>query len=152
MLVDLARNDLAKVSVPGSIETYKLLELKKFPNVMHLISQVKSTSYLDPFSILKSMFPAGTVSGAPKRKAMEIIHKLEKEDRGPYAGCVGYINFTGDMDMPISIRTIYNKNKTYIAQAGGGIVADSDPDEEFLETTNKLRGVTSTIKFAESLS
>ncbi|UYP47036.1 Isochorismate synthase MenF [Candidatus Lokiarchaeum ossiferum] len=152
MLVDLARNDLAKVSIPGSIDTYKLLELKKFPNIMHLISRVRSTSNLDPFSILKSMFPAGTVSGAPKRKAMEIIHKLEREDRGPYAGCAGYVNFTGDMDMAISIRTIFNKNKTYVAQAGGGIVADSDPDEEFLETKNKLRGVTATINFVESMS
>ncbi len=150
MLVDLARNDLAKVSVPGSIDTYKLLELKKFPNIMHLISRVKATSYLDPFSILKSMFPAGTVSGAPKKKAMELIHKLEIEDRGPYAGCAGYINFTGDMDMAINIRTIFNKDKTYIAQAGGGIVADSDPDEEFLETQNKLKGVTATIGFAEN--
>lgn len=148
MLVDLARNDLAKVSVPGSVETYKLIQLKKFPNVMHLISKVRSKSFMDPFTVLKSMFPAGTVSGAPKKRAMEIIHGLEKEDRGPYAGCTGYISFTGDMDMAINIRTIFNKNKNYIAQAGAGIVADSIPEEEYLETKNKLQGVLSTINYA----
>ncbi|MFX0099501.1 MAG: anthranilate synthase component I family protein [Candidatus Hodarchaeota archaeon] len=151
MLVDLARNDLAKVSVPGSVETYKLIQLKKFPNVMHLISKVRSKSFMDPFTVLKSMFPAGTVSGAPKKRAMEIIHELEKEDRGPYAGCTGYISFTGDMDMAINIRTIFNKNKKYIAQAGAGIVADSKPEEEYLETKNKLQGVLSTINYANLL-
>ena len=149
MLVDLARNDLARVSVPGTVDTYKLLQLKKFPNIMHLISKVRSQSHLDPFTILKSVFPAGTVSGAPKKRAMEIIHKLELEDRGPYSGVVGYINFTGDMDMAISIRTMFNKNKTYIAQAGAGIVADSNPAEEYLETANKMKGILSTINFAE---
>jgi anthranilate synthase component I len=149
MLVDLARNDLSRVSVPGTIDTYKLTQLKKFPNIMHLISKVRSTSYLDPFTILKSMFPAGTVSGAPKKRAMELINKIELENRGPYSGCVGYISFTGDMDMAISIRTIFNKNKKYIAQAGAGIVADSDPMEEYLETANKMKGILSTINLAE---
>ncbi|MCP4762958.1 MAG: anthranilate synthase component I family protein [archaeon] len=151
MLVDLARNDLARVSEPGTVDTYELIKLRKFPNVMHLISKVRSTSYLDPFAILKSMFPAGTVSGAPKKRAMEIIQNIELENRGPYSGCVGYISFTGDMDMPISIRTIFNKNKTYIAQAGAGIVADSIPKEEYLETANKLQGVLSTINLAKIL-
>jgi anthranilate synthase component 1 len=151
MLVDLARNDLARISEPGTVETFELIKLKKFPNVMHLVSKVKSYSNLDPFTILKSMFPAGTVSGAPKRRAMEIIHKLEQEDRGPYAGVVGYISFTGDMDMAISIRTLFNKNKTFIAQAGGGIVADSKPDEEYLETANKMRGILSTIHLARKI-
>ncbi|MHA1369227.1 MAG: anthranilate synthase component I family protein [Promethearchaeota archaeon] len=152
MLVDLARNDLARVSYPGSVETFELLKLKKFPHVMHLTSKVRSRSPLDPFSILKSMFPAGTVSGAPKKRAMEIIHELEKEDRGPYAGCVGYVSFIGDMDMAISIRTIFNKNKLYFAQAGAGIVADSDPKEEFLETRNKMNGILSAITLGEKLS
>ncbi|MHA1682921.1 MAG: anthranilate synthase component I family protein [Promethearchaeota archaeon] len=151
MLVDLARNDLARVSLPGTVDTYKLIQLKKFPGVMHLISKVRSKSYLDPFRILKSMFPAGTVSGAPKKRAMEIIHGLELEDRGPYAGCVGYVSFTGDMDMAISIRTIFNKNQKYIAQAGAGIVADSTPGEEYLETANKLKGVLSTLNYAKKL-
>ena len=151
MLVDLARNDLSKVSVPGTVDTYELIKLKKFPSVMHLISKVKSTSYLEPFRILKSMFPAGTVSGAPKRRAMEIIQKLEKENRGPYAGTVGYISFTGDMDMAISIRTMFNKNKQFIAQAGAGIVADSSPEEEYLETANKMKGILSTINLARHI-
>jgi anthranilate synthase component 1 len=148
MLVDLARNDLAKVSVPGTIDTYEFIKLRKFPNIMHLISKIRSVSYLDPFTILKSIFPAGTVSGAPKKRAMEIIHELEIEDRGPYAGTAGYISFTGDMDMAISIRTIFNKNKKYIVQAGAGIVADSRADREFLETENKMKGVISTINLA----
>jgi anthranilate synthase component 1 len=148
MLVDLARNDLSKVSVPGSIDTYEFIKLRKFPNIMHLISKIRSVSYLDPFTILKSIFPAGTVSGAPKKRAMEIIHELEIEDRGPYAGTAGYISFTGDMDMAISIRTIFNKDKKYIAKAGAGIVADSRADREFLETENKMKGVISTINLA----
>jgi anthranilate synthase component 1 len=152
MLVDLARNDLARISEPGTVNTYELIKLKKFPSVMHLVSKVRSISNLDPFKILKSMFPAGTVSGAPKKRAMEIIHKLESEDRGPYAGVVGYISFTGDMDMAISIRTLFNKNKTFIAQAGGGIVADSKPDEEYLETTNKMKGILSTINLAKEIT
>ncbi len=149
MLVDLARNDLAKVSVPGSVDTFEFIKLKKFPSVMHLVSKVKAESYLDPFSIFKSVFPAGTVSGAPKKRAMEIINNLELENRGPYAGCVGYFSFSGDMDNAISIRTIFNKDKKYIAQAGAGIVADSSPEEEFIETRNKMNGILSTINLAE---
>lgn len=148
MLVDLARNDLARVSMPGTVDTYELFKLKKFPNIMHIISKVRATSYKNPFDILKAIFPAGTVSGAPKKRAMEIIHELETEDRGPYAGCVGYVSFAGDMDMAISIRTIFNKNDRFIAQAGAGIVVDSKPDEEFLETENKMKGILSTINLA----
>nr|MDO8116224.1 anthranilate synthase component I family protein [Candidatus Sigynarchaeota archaeon] len=148
MLVDLARNDLSRVSQPGSVDTYELISLKKFPNVMHLTSKIRTVSYLDPFTILKAMFPAGTVSGAPKKRAMEIINRLEVENRGPYAGSFGYISFAGDMDMAISIRTIFNKNRKYIAQAGAGIVADSKPDEEYLETENKMKGILSTINLA----
>jgi anthranilate synthase component 1 len=129
MLVDLARNDLARVSIPGTIDTYELIQLRKYQSVMHLVSRVRSESLMDPFTILKSMFPAGTVSGAPKKRAMEIIHQLEQEDRGPYAGCAGYISFTGDMDMAITIRTIYNKDHRYFIQAGAGIVADSEAGE-----------------------
>jgi len=149
MLVDLARNDMARVSQPGTVDTYELIRLKKFPNVMHIISKIRSVSYKNPFDILKAMFPAGTVSGAPKKRAMEIIHDLEMEDRGPYAGSAGYVSFAGDMDMAISIRTLFNKGHRYIAQAGAGIVADSRADEEFLETENKLKGVLSTINLAK---
>jgi anthranilate synthase component 1 len=151
MLVDLARNDLARISLPGTVETYELIELRKYPSVMHLISKVRSQSHLDPVSILKSMFPAGTVSGAPKKRALEIIQKLEQSSRGPYAGCVGYIGFSGDMDMAISIRTIFNKDKTYIAQAGAGIVADSKPALEYIETENKLRGTMRALSMASQL-
>ncbi len=152
MLVDLARNDLARVSVPGSVDTYELFRLKKFPNVMHMISKVRSISYENPFDVLKAMFPAGTVSGSPKKRAMEIIHALEVEDRGPYAGCAGYVSFTGDMDMAISIRTIFNHGRKYVAQAGAGIVADSKPEEEYLETDNKLKGVLSTINLSRLIA
>ncbi len=152
MLVDLARNDMARVSVPGSVETYELFRLKKFPNVMHMISKVRSVSYENPFDVLKAMFPAGTVSGAPKKRAMEIIHALEVEDRGPYAGSAGYVSFTGDMDMAISIRTIFNHGRKFVAQAGAGIVADSKPQEEYLETDNKLKGVLSTINLAKLIA
>ncbi|HME55550.1 MAG TPA: anthranilate synthase component I family protein [Candidatus Lokiarchaeia archaeon] len=148
MLVDLARNDLARVSMPGTVDTYELFKLKKFPNIMHIISKVRATSYKNPFDILKAMFPAGTVTGAPKKRAMEIIHDLETEDRGPYAGCVGYVSFAGDMDMAISIRTMFNKDDRFIAQAGAGIVVDSKPDEEYLETENKMKGILSTINLA----
>ncbi len=151
MLVDLARNDLSRVSQPSSVDTYELITLKKFPNVMHLTSKIRAISYLDPFTVLKAMFPAGTVSGAPKRRAMEIINRLEVENRGPYAGSFGYISFAGDMDMAISIRTIFNKNRKYIAQAGAGIVADSKPDEEYLETENKMKGILTTINLAKTL-
>ncbi len=151
MLVDLARNDLAKVSQPGTVETYEFLKLQKFQHVMHLISKVRSETNLGAIDVLKSMFPAGTVSGAPKHKAMEIIHRLEKECRGPYAGCVGYFSFAGNMDMAIAIRTMFNKDSTYIAQAGAGIVADSQPDLEFIETQNKLQGILQTIGTAEVL-
>lgn len=150
MLVDLARNDLARVSMPGTVNAYELLKLRKYPSVMHLVSKVESKSYLDAFSVLKSMFPAGTVSGSPKKRAMEIIHQQETEERGPYAGCVGYISFTGDMDMAITIRTIFNKNQRYIAQAGAGIVADSKSELEFLETSNKIRGTLRALEGVQS--
>jgi len=150
MLVDLARNDLARVSVPGTVETYELKQLRKYPHVMHLISKVRATSHLDPVTVLKSLFPAGTVSGAPKKRAMEIIHSVEREDRGPYAGCVGYLSFAGNMDMAISIRTIFNKDTTYVAQAGAGIVADSVPRLEYMETANKMKGVLAAIASAEA--
>ncbi|MEX2729154.1 MAG: anthranilate synthase component I family protein [Candidatus Sigynarchaeum springense] len=152
MLVDLARNDMARVSVPGSVDTYELFRLKKFPNVMHIISKIRSVSYENPFDVLKAMFPAGTVSGAPKKRAMEIIHQLEVEDRGPYAGCAGYVSFTGDMDMAISIRTMFNHGHKFVAQAGAGIVADSKPQEEYLETDNKLKGVLSSINLSRMIA
>lgn len=150
MLVDLARNDLAKVSYPGSVDTYDLMTIQKYQKVQHIVSKVRSRTPLDGYEVLKSVFPAGMLSGSPKKRAMEIIHTLETEDRGPYGGGVGYFSFNGDMALAITIRTLFGRNSTYFAQAGGGIVADSQPDDEFRETYNKLYSVLKSIKIAEA--
>ena len=150
MLVDLARNDLAKVSYPGTVDTYELMSIQKYQKVQHIISKVRSRTPLDGYQVLKSMFPAGTLSGAPKKRAMEIIHELETESRGPYGGGVGYFSFNGDMTFAIAIRTMFGKGGKYFAQAGGGIVADSQPDDEFRETYIKLYSVLKSIKIAEA--
>ncbi len=149
MLVDLARNDLAKVSYPGTVDTYELMSIQKYQKVQHIISKVRSRTPLDGYQVLKSMFPAGTLSGAPKKRAMEIINELETESRGPYGGGVGYFSINGDMTFAIAIRTLFGKAGKYFAQAGGGIVADSQPDDEFRETYNKLYSVIKSIKIAE---
>ncbi|MFX1388400.1 MAG: anthranilate synthase component I family protein [Promethearchaeota archaeon] len=150
MLVDLARNDLAKVSYPGTVDTYELMTIQKYQKVQHIVSKVRSRTPLDGYQILKSMFPAGTLSGAPKLRAMQIIQELETESRGPYGGGVGYFSFNGDMAFAITIRTLFGMNGTYFAQAGGGIVADSQPHEEYMETYNKLYSVLKSIKIAEA--
>jgi anthranilate synthase component 1 len=149
MLVDLARNDLAKISFPGSVNTYELMSVKRYQKVMHIVSKVKGTTPLDCYEVLKSIFPAGTLSGAPKLRAMEIIQQYETENRGPYGGVVGYFSFNGDMDFAITIRTLFGMNSTYFAQAGGGIVADSQPYQEYLETYNKMYSIIKSIKIAE---
>ncbi|HEC37292.1 MAG TPA: anthranilate synthase component I family protein, partial [bacterium] len=148
-LVDLARNDLAKVSYPGSVDTYELMTIQKYQKVQHIVSKVRSKTPLDGYQVLKSVFPAGTLSGAPKLRAMQIIQKLETESRGPYGGGIGYFSFNGDMTFAIAIRTLFGKNGTYFAQAGGGIVSDSQPQEEYLETCNKLFSVLKSVKIAE---
>ena len=150
MLVDLARNDLAKVSYPGTVDTYELMSIQKYRKVQHIVSKVRSRTPLDGFDVLKSMTPAGTLSGAPKKRAMEIIQELETESRGPYGGSIGYFSFNGDMAFAIAIRTMFGKGEKYFAQAGGGIVADSQPDNEFRETYNKLYSVLKSIKIAEA--
>lgn len=150
MLVDLARNDLAKVSFPGTVNTYDLMSIQKYQKVQHIVSKVTSKTPLDGYQVLKSIFPAGTLSGAPKLRAMQIIQDLEAENRGPYGGGVGYFSFNGDMAFAIAIRTLFGRNGTYFAQAGGGIVADSQPEEEFKETYNKLYSVIKSIKIAEA--
>ncbi|MFX1339894.1 MAG: anthranilate synthase component I family protein [Promethearchaeota archaeon] len=149
-LVDLGRNDLAKVSYPGSVETYEFMTVQKYQKVQHIVSKIRSKTPLDGYQVLKSMFPAGTLSGAPKLRAMQIIQELETESRGPYGGSVGYFSFNGDMTFAIAIRTLFGMNGTYFAQAGGGIVADSQPHEEFMETYNKLYSVLKSIKIAEA--
>ncbi|WP_457557229.1 anthranilate synthase component I family protein [Candidatus Harpocratesius sp.] len=150
MLVDLARNDLARISLPGTVKAKEYFKITKFPSIMHITSKIQSKTEYDSISVLKSVFPAGTVSGAPKKKAMQLIHKYEKENRGPYAGTVGYLNFSDDMEMAISIRTLFFHNQQYIAQAGCGIVADSNADEEYLESSNKLKYMLASIYLAEN--
>lgn len=140
MLVDLHRNDMGRVSEYGSVKVTELMGVEKYSHVQHIVSNVvsKLDDHHDSFDALRACFPAGTVSGAPKIRAMEIIDELEPVRRGPYAGVAGYFDFGGNCNFAINIRTIFTKgNKAYI-QAGAGIVADSDPDREFIETENKM--------------
>ncbi len=139
MLVDLGRNDAGRVAAPGTVRVPRLMEVERYSHVMHLVSRVeaKLSPEKDAFDLFMASFPAGTVSGAPKIRAMEIIHELEPSPRGPYAGAVGYFGFNGNMDFCITIRTItLHKDKLSI-QVGAGIVADSDPEKEYQETLNK---------------
>ena len=143
MLVDLGRNDLGKVCQYNSVEVTELMGIETYSSVMHLVSQVEGIKKpdLSSLEVLKSVFPAGTVSGAPKIRAMEIIDQLEKEPRGVYAGAVGYLDFSGNLDTCITIRTFFMKNNILSAQVGAGIVADSIPDKEYEETLNKAQGL-----------
>jgi len=148
MLVDLGRNDLGRVSVSGKVSLSEFMAIEKYSHVMHLVSEVRGkldNKRYDIYDCLQSAFPAGTVSGAPKIRAMEIIEELEKVRRGPYAGCVGYFSFSHNMDTCITIRTILIKGKTAYIQAGGGIVADSIPHKEYMETVNKARALIEAI-------
>ncbi|HVP07039.1 MAG TPA: anthranilate synthase component I, partial [Candidatus Acidoferrum sp.] len=151
MLVDLARNDLGRVCEFGSISVPSMFDLEYFSHVMHLTSTVtgKLKEGLDSFDLFRSTFPAGTVSGAPKLRAMEIIAELERSSRGTYAGAVGYFSLSGDFDMCITIRTIVRQNGSLRLQAGAGIVADSIPSQEYLETRNKIAALKQAIANAE---
>ncbi len=143
MLVDLGRNDMGRVAKIGTVTVPKMMEVKNYSHVMHLVSLVegKKRDDIDAFDVLSTFLPAGTLSGAPKIRAMEIIEELEPEMRGTYGGAIGYFGFDGDMDMCIAIRTmVINEGKVYV-QAGGGIVADSVPENEFEETENKARAL-----------
>ncbi|MBI4826197.1 MAG: anthranilate synthase component I [Nitrospirae bacterium] len=153
MLVDLGRNDVGRVAVTGSVKVTELMTIERYSHVMHIVSNVvgKLKKGLDSFDVLRASFPAGTVSGAPKIRAMEIIEELEPARRGPYAGCVGYFDFSGNMDMCITIRTIIFKDDKACVQAGAGIVADSDPELEYQETVNKAKGMFKAIEMAEKL-
>jgi anthranilate synthase component 1 len=152
MLVDLGRNDAGRVAETGSVVVNELMTVEKYSHVMHLVSNVegKLKKEHDSFDVLRASFPAGTVSGAPKIRAMEIIEELEPTKRGPYAGSVGYFDFSGNMDMCITIRTILFKDNKACIQAGAGIVADSDPELEYKETLNKARGMFRAIEMAEN--
>lgn len=150
MLVDLGRNDLGRVCEMGSIRTESFMNVEKYSHVMHLVSRITGTlkNECDMFDLLRAAFPAGTVTGAPKIRAMEIINELEEERRGPYGGALGYFGRQGDMDMCIIIRTIIVKNGCYFIQGGAGIVADSDPEAEYRETLNKINALSRAIAIA----
>jgi anthranilate synthase component 1 len=143
MLVDLARNDVGRVSYPGSVEVNHFMEVERFSHVMHLVSDVSGrlSARCTPYDALRAAFPAGTVSGAPKIRAMQIIADLEPDCRGPYAGAVGFINTLGDMEMAITIRTGVARDESLELQVGAGIVADSVPEREYMETINKARAL-----------
>lgn len=151
MLVDLGRNDVGRIAEYGSVTVDKKMEIELYSHVMHIVSTVtgKLNKEMDSVDVFKAGFPAGTVSGAPKVRAMEIIDELEPTRRAIYAGAAGYFSFDGNMDVCIAIRTIYMKGRTAYLQAGAGIVADSDPAKEYEETMNKARGLFKAIEYAE---
>jgi anthranilate synthase component I len=153
MLVDLGRNDIGRVSVPGTVAVSDLMQVERYSHVMHLVTNVagRLRPELTALDALRACFPAGTVSGAPKIRAMEIIAGLEPYKRGPYAGCVGYFGFSGNMDTAITIRTIVMKEGIAYVQAGAGIVYDSVSEREYAETGNKARAMLQAIEDAEAL-
>ena len=151
MLVDLARNDVGRVAETGTVKVTDLMVIERYSHVMHIVSNVigKLKEDKDAFDVLRACFPAGTVSGAPKVRAMEIIDEMEPSERGVYAGAVGYFSFDGNMDTAIAIRTaVVRRNKVYV-QAGAGIVADSVPELEAKETLNKARALFKAVEMAE---
>lgn len=154
MLVDLARNDVGRVAAYGSMNVDELMTLERYSHVMHLTSQVSGVlrEGLGPIDVLRATFPAGTVSGAPKVRAMEIIDELEPIKRGPYAGVVGYVDFSGNLDTAIAIRTMFVGPSTASLQAGAGIVADSDPADEDLECRNKAAALLAAVPAARKMT
>ncbi|MEO7118055.1 MAG: chorismate-binding protein, partial [Candidatus Limnocylindrales bacterium] len=153
MLVDLARNDLGRICQPGSVEVVEFMSVARYSHVMHLESTVSATLAPDcqPFDVLRAAFPAGTLSGAPKPRAMELIEELEPSRRGIYGGAVGYLDFADDIDVAIAIRTAVLRNGVAYVQAGAGIVADSDPVTEEAETRHKAQVVLQAIATAETM-
>ncbi len=151
-LMDLGRNDIGRVSQSGSVRVTDHMTIERYSHVMHIVSNVEGTlkPNMHAMDVLKATFPAGTVSGAPKVRAMEIIHELEPSKRGIYAGAVGYLGFDGDMDVAIAIRTGVIKNKMLYVQAGAGIVADSIPHNEWVETQNKAKAVLCAAEIVQS--
>ncbi len=139
MIVDLLRNDLSRVCQPGSVSVHQLCQLETYPTVHHLVSSIRG--HLQPgktaIDLLRAAFPGGSITGAPKIRAMEIIHDLEVSARGPYCGSIGWLGFDGAMDSSIVIRTLVMNGDKIVAQAGGGIVAESDPSQEYEESLTK---------------
>jgi anthranilate synthase component I len=154
MLVDLGRNDVGRVSTPGSVEVTQFMEVERYSHVMHLVSNVTGQMRpgITPYEALRAGFPAGTVSGAPKIRAMQIISELEGTQRGVYAGAVGYFSHSGNLDTAIALRTMVMRDSIAYIQAGGGIVADSQPSEEYQESLNKARALLRALDDAETIA
>lgn len=152
MLVDLGRNDVGRIAEPGSVQVREYMVIERYSHVMHMVSHVEGLlrKEFDACDVIRASFPAGTLSGAPKIRAMEIIRELEPEPRGIYGGAVGYVSYDGNMDLAITIRTLEIRNGVIAVQAGAGIVFDSDPVKEFEETHHKARGMQKAVKIAES--
>lgn len=153
MLVDLARNDLLKVCTPGSVEVTEFMRVERFSHIMHLVSSVEGDLKPDarPLDVFSATFPAGTLSGAPKPRALEIIDELEVAQRGLYGGVVGYFDFAGDLDLAIAIRTATISGGVARVQAGGGLVADSQPESEFRESQNKAAAPLRAVAVANAM-
>jgi anthranilate synthase component 1 len=154
MLVDLARNDIGRVCDFGSVHVKDLMIVERYSHVMHIVSQVegKLSKTKSPYDLMRATFPAGTLSGAPKIRAMQIISELEQTARGPYGGCVGYFSFNGNLDCCITIRTALVKDRKAYVQAGGGWVNDSTPEAEFQETVNKSMSMRKAVALAENFA
>ena len=154
MLVDLARNDVGRVCDYGTVVVKDLMVIERYSHVMHIVSQVQGQLSADrtPYDLMRATFPAGTLSGAPKVRAMQIISELEQTARGPYGGCVGYFSFNGNLDCCITIRTALIKDGRAYVQAGGGWVADSTPEGEYQETVNKAKAMLKAVALAESFA
>jgi anthranilate synthase component 1 len=152
MLVDLGRNDVGRVADYQTVQLSDVMKVERYSHVMHITSNVtgRLSAGKTAFDALRAGLPAGTVSGAPKVRAMQIIDEVEPQKRGPYAGAVGYIDFTGNMDTCIALRTLVLQGKTAYIQAGGGVVYDSVPADEYEETVNKARGLLKAIEIAET--
>ncbi len=154
MLVDLARNDLGRVCDFGTVQVRDLMIIERYSHVMHIVSQVEGrlSERKTPFDLMRATFPAGTLSGAPKVRAMQIISELEQTQRGPYGGCVGYFSFNGNLDCCITIRTALIKGGKAHIQAGGGWVNDSTPEGEYQETVNKAKAMLKAVALAENFN
>jgi anthranilate synthase component 1 len=152
MLIDLGRNDVGRVAATGSVKVTEVMAVERYSHVMHLVSNVEGriAPGLDAIDVLKASFPAGTVTGAPKVRAMQIIDEFEPVKRGVYSGAVGYLGFNGDMDVAIAIRTAVLKDGKLHAQAAAGIVADSDPQSEWRETQHKTRAILRAAELASA--
>lgn len=151
MLVDLARNDLGRVCEPGTVRVTSLMAIERYSHVMHMVSHVvgRLRPGITSYDAVRAYFPHGTVTGAPKIRTMEIIAELEGEQRGGYGGCVGYFDMSGNCDTALSIRTIWMKPGIAYIQAAGGVVHDSTPEEEYMESGNKARAMMRAIELAE---